>query len=134
PSNRPLVCAAFFRCLVVVRRVLAVGLASADGPWIDAAIAHLVTRLWDVGPRWPPHSRSRLQFRDRPRPRGGRLQGHGRTPRDQGAHSNGNKGGRPMTQWTSEQLDKIGKAEEVQIASVRRDGTLRKIGRASCRE
>jgi hypothetical protein len=31
-----------------------------------------------------------------------------------------------MTQWTSKQLDKIGKAEEVQIASVRRDGTLRK--------
>ncbi len=31
-----------------------------------------------------------------------------------------------MTRWTSEQLDKIGKAEEVQIASVRPDGTLRK--------
>jgi len=31
-----------------------------------------------------------------------------------------------MTQRTSEQLDRIGKAEEVQIASVRRDGTLRK--------
>jgi len=31
-----------------------------------------------------------------------------------------------MTQWTSDQLDKIGKAEEVQIASVRSDGTLRK--------
>jgi hypothetical protein len=31
-----------------------------------------------------------------------------------------------MTQWTSEQLDKIGRAEEVQIASVRSDGTLRK--------
>jgi hypothetical protein len=31
-----------------------------------------------------------------------------------------------MTQWTSEQLDTIGNAEEVQIASVRRDGTLRK--------
>ena len=31
-----------------------------------------------------------------------------------------------MTQWTSEQLDKIGKAEEVQIASVGRDGKLRK--------
>jgi len=31
-----------------------------------------------------------------------------------------------MTQWTTEQLDRIGKAEEVQIASVRRDGTLRK--------
>jgi hypothetical protein len=30
-----------------------------------------------------------------------------------------------MTQWTSEQLDKIGKAEEVQIASVGRDGKLR---------
>src|SRR3982074_1737660 len=31
-----------------------------------------------------------------------------------------------MTPWTSDQLDKIGGAEEVQIASVRRDGTLRK--------
>ena len=31
-----------------------------------------------------------------------------------------------MTQWTSDQLDKIGGAEEVQIASVRPDGTLRK--------
>ena len=31
-----------------------------------------------------------------------------------------------MTQWTSDQLDKFGKAEEVQVASVRRDGTLRK--------
>jgi hypothetical protein len=31
-----------------------------------------------------------------------------------------------MTQWASDQLDKIGNAEEVQIASIRRDGTLRK--------
>jgi hypothetical protein len=31
-----------------------------------------------------------------------------------------------MTQWTSDQLDKIGRAEEVQLASIRRDGTLRK--------
>jgi hypothetical protein len=31
-----------------------------------------------------------------------------------------------MTQWTSDQLDKVGRAEEVQIASVRRDGTLSK--------
>jgi hypothetical protein len=31
-----------------------------------------------------------------------------------------------MTEWTSDQLDKVGKAEEVQIASVGRDGTLRK--------
>jgi hypothetical protein len=31
-----------------------------------------------------------------------------------------------MTQWKSNQLDKLGRAEEVQIASVRRDGTLRK--------
>jgi hypothetical protein len=29
-----------------------------------------------------------------------------------------------MTQWASDKLDKIGRAEEVQIASVRRDGTL----------
>jgi hypothetical protein len=31
-----------------------------------------------------------------------------------------------MTQWTADQLDKLARAEEVQIASVRRDGTLRK--------
>jgi hypothetical protein len=31
-----------------------------------------------------------------------------------------------MTQWTSDQLDKVGRAEELQIASARRDGTLRK--------
>ncbi|MCI0398589.1 MAG: DUF2255 family protein [Chloroflexi bacterium] len=31
-----------------------------------------------------------------------------------------------MTAWTSDELDKIGKAEELRIASVRRDGTLRK--------
>jgi hypothetical protein len=27
-----------------------------------------------------------------------------------------------MTAWTSDELDKIGKAEELQIASLRRDG------------
>jgi hypothetical protein len=31
-----------------------------------------------------------------------------------------------MTQWTKDELNKIGRAEELQIASVRRDGTLRK--------
>jgi hypothetical protein len=31
-----------------------------------------------------------------------------------------------MKQWTSDQLDRIARAEEVQIASMRRDGTLRK--------
>ena len=36
------------------------------------------------------------------------------------------KGDAPMTTWTSDELDKIGRAEELQIASVRRDGTLRK--------
>jgi hypothetical protein len=30
-----------------------------------------------------------------------------------------------MTTWTSDELTKIGKAEELQIASLRRDGTLR---------
>ena len=30
-----------------------------------------------------------------------------------------------MTTWTSEELTKIGKAEELEIASLRRDGTLR---------
>src|SRR5512139_1212422 len=32
----------------------------------------------------------------------------------------------PMTTWTSEELNKIGTAEELKIASFRRDGTLRK--------
>ena len=31
-----------------------------------------------------------------------------------------------MTPWTSDELNKIGKAEELQIASLRRDGTLRR--------
>ncbi len=31
-----------------------------------------------------------------------------------------------MTQWTSDQLDRVARAEEVQIASVRRDGVLSK--------
>jgi hypothetical protein len=31
-----------------------------------------------------------------------------------------------MTQWTSDQLDKVGAAEEVQIASLKRDGTPRR--------
>src|SRR5260370_7673086 len=31
-----------------------------------------------------------------------------------------------MTQWTSDQLDRVARAEEVQIASVRRDGVLTK--------
>jgi hypothetical protein len=30
-----------------------------------------------------------------------------------------------MTTWTSDELDKIGRADELQIAPVRRDGTLR---------
>jgi hypothetical protein len=37
-----------------------------------------------------------------------------------------NKGGIPMTTWTSDELNKIGTAEELQIASLRQDGTLRK--------
>ncbi len=31
-----------------------------------------------------------------------------------------------MTAWTNDELNKIGKAEELEIASLRRDGTLRK--------
>ena len=31
----------------------------------------------------------------------------------------------PMTPWTSDELNKIGTAEELEIASLRRDGTLR---------
>ena len=32
-----------------------------------------------------------------------------------------------MTAWTKDELNKIGNAEELQIASLRRDGTLRKL-------
>ena len=32
-----------------------------------------------------------------------------------------------MTTWTSDELNKIGTAEELQIASLRQDGTLRKL-------
>jgi hypothetical protein len=32
-----------------------------------------------------------------------------------------------MTIWTSDELNKIGKAEELQIASLRQDGTLRNL-------
>jgi len=32
-----------------------------------------------------------------------------------------------MTTWTNDELNKIGKAEELQIASLRRDGTLLKM-------
>ena len=31
-----------------------------------------------------------------------------------------------MTQWSSDQLDKVGRAEELQLTSIRPDGTLRK--------
>ena len=34
-----------------------------------------------------------------------------------------------MLEWTSDELQKIGTAEELQIASLRRDGTLRKSTR-----
>jgi hypothetical protein len=36
-----------------------------------------------------------------------------------------NLGARAVTTWTSEELSRIGRAEELQIASVRPDGTLR---------
>ncbi|MBP8864811.1 MAG: DUF2255 family protein, partial [Anaerolineae bacterium] len=31
-----------------------------------------------------------------------------------------------MSQWTEEELERIGAAEELQLASVQRDGTLRR--------
>jgi hypothetical protein len=36
------------------------------------------------------------------------------------------KGDAKMTAWTSDELSKIGAAEELELASLRRDGTLRK--------
>jgi hypothetical protein len=34
--------------------------------------------------------------------------------------------GKQLTMWTSDEVNKIGRAEELQVASLRRDGTLRK--------
>jgi Uncharacterized protein conserved in bacteria (DUF2255) len=50
-------------------------------------------------------------------------QRHGRTPRDQGPTRA--LRGAPMTGWTQEELDRIGEARDLQLASFRRDGTLR---------
>jgi hypothetical protein len=49
--------------------------------------------------------------------------GQGRT-HDQPHHSH-HEGDAPTTAWTSDELAKIGSAEELKIASLRRDGTLR---------
>jgi hypothetical protein len=49
-----------------------------------------------------------------------RMTGHERgLSYHQGRHTN-------MTTWTGDELDKIGRAEEMELASLRRDGTLRK--------
>jgi hypothetical protein len=40
--------------------------------------------------------------------------------------SSGWEGGTPMTTWTRDELDKIGNAEELEIASLQGDGTPRK--------
>src|SRR5207302_8480219 len=36
------------------------------------------------------------------------------------------EGAAPMSKWTSDEVDRIAGAEELEIASVRRDGTLRR--------
>ena len=38
------------------------------------------------------------------------------------------KGDAPLTTWTNDELNKVGTAEELKIASLRRDGTLRQPG------
>ena len=53
-----------------------------------------------------------------------RLKSHDQ-PRDQAPPADREEEEGPMTKWTGDQLDKVGKVEEVQIASVRNDGTLR---------
>jgi len=45
-----------------------------------------------------------------------------------GSHRLSFEGGATVTAWKSDELVQIGAAEEVQIASLRRDGTLRKTG------
>src|SRR2546422_4324545 len=45
--------------------------------------------------------------------------------RERGHRNWHHEGDAPMTTWTSDELNKIGTAEELEIASLRRDGTLR---------
>src|SRR5438874_3327966 len=74
------------------------------------AAVFLGPRRIEVQPRW--HRRG--------------VRCHGRAPRDQVAGDGGGEGDTPMTEWTGDELTKIGSAEEMQIASLRGDGTLRK--------
>jgi threonine dehydrogenase-like Zn-dependent dehydrogenase len=68
-------------------------------------------------PRGQDRARQGLRPHRRPRWRAGRLSGHGGARVDQGD-------GRAMTAWTDEQLDRIGTAQELGVASLRADGTL----------
>src|SRR5436305_6752986 len=52
-----------------------------------------------------------------------RLCGLGRCDHEANAQDAQYKGDPPMTTWTSDELTKIGSAEELRIASLRRDGT-----------
>src|SRR5207253_7459272 len=63
--------------------------------------------------------RSRLRSSGWPRRRPRRL------PRDERTRGDQSDGRALMATWTSDELDTIGAAEELEIAWVRRDGTLR---------
>ena len=68
--------------------------------------------------------RPRLRLRDRPRRHRRRLRSDGRTAGDQVPRS-----GRVdlMATWTDEELDRIGGATELQLTSVRENGSLRSL-------
>lgn len=78
--------------------------------------------------RGAPARRARRQHRARPRLRPGhgprrgarRVPGDERPGVDQGADR------APMSAWTSDELDSVGSADELRLASLRRDGTLRR--------
>src|SRR5207245_4667644 len=65
-------------------------------------------------------------LRDQPGSHRRGVSRHGRAPRDQSSRTDGHEGGGPMMEWTKDQLDKVARTEEVQIASARRDGMLGK--------
>src|SRR6266516_5756434 len=70
------------------------------------------------------HEQSLVYLRRRPWNREKYRQG--RSCRKEGGHGNWHhEGDAPMTAWTSDELNKIGAAEELRIASLRRDGKLR---------
>ncbi len=103
------------------RSAVVTGAARGIGRAISYRLAGLGARtvIWDrdgaVAERTAIELRDLLNSQGRP---------HHHATHDRPHHSH-HEGDAPMTNWTSDELTKIGTAEELEIASLRRDGTER---------